>query len=141
MAHPMINIVAATCPCVQYKLCRNQLERVVSLMSLICEFSFPANDPEAGSCFGTSSGLSVGEDRIDHYSKMFKRYINCTRVKGNLEITGIESPMMDVSFLKVNKKCFLRLRVLYDIECYGILLDIFVFTSLTCYNLCTSHLL
>jgi len=34
---------------------------------------------------------------------MFRTYVNCTRVKGNLEITGIENPMKDVSFLKVTE--------------------------------------
>ena len=45
--------------------------------------------------------LSVGQNRLDHYAKMAKRYRNCTIVEGNLEITGLERTNLDVSFLKV----------------------------------------
>uniref|UniRef100_H2YUP7 receptor protein-tyrosine kinase n=1 Tax=Ciona savignyi TaxID=51511 RepID=H2YUP7_CIOSA len=51
-------------------------------------------------CFGTSSGLSVGEDRVDHYSKMAQRYRGCKIVKGNLEITALENPEIDTSIFK-----------------------------------------
>nr|CAB3243195.1 receptor tyrosine-protein kinase erbB-4 [Phallusia mammillata] len=55
---------------------------------------------ESTICFGTNSGFSMGEDRIDHYSKMWRRYENCTIVKGNLEITGLEKQDLNVSFLQ-----------------------------------------
>jgi len=45
--------------------------------------------------------LSVAQDRFDHYIMMAERYHNCTTVEGNLEITGLEYPDLDVSFLKV----------------------------------------
>ena len=67
-------------------------------------FSVSPQERHGKTCFGTASKLSVGLDRVDHYIKMVSRYTNCTTVEGNLEITGLESPTIDVSFLKVSQE-------------------------------------
>ncbi|XP_076821591.1 epidermal growth factor receptor-like isoform X1 [Clavelina lepadiformis] len=69
---------------------------ILSWLSL----SLSSAESEPKICFGTTSGLSVGEDRLDHYVKMYKKYRNCTIVKGNLEITGLQSSKLEISFLQ-----------------------------------------
>ncbi|XP_077974626.1 receptor tyrosine-protein kinase erbB-4-like isoform X2 [Styela clava] len=51
-------------------------------------------------CLGTNSAFSIAEDRLDHLNKLVIRYTNCTIVQGNLEISGLENPNIDASFLK-----------------------------------------
>ncbi|KAG1701737.1 Epidermal growth factor receptor [Nymphon striatum] len=50
-------------------------------------------------CMGTNIRMSVHVNRERHYQNLRDRYINCTYVDGNLEITWIKNPNRDMSFL------------------------------------------
>lgn len=50
-------------------------------------------------CIGTKSRLSVPSNREHHYRNLRDRYNNCTYVDGNLELTWLEDPNLDLSFL------------------------------------------
>ncbi|XP_011198656.2 epidermal growth factor receptor isoform X1 [Bactrocera dorsalis] len=51
-------------------------------------------------CIGTKSRLSVPSNREHHYRNLRDRYNNCTYVDGNLELTWLQEPDMDLSFLE-----------------------------------------
>ncbi|XP_023030830.1 epidermal growth factor receptor isoform X1 [Drosophila willistoni] len=50
-------------------------------------------------CIGTKSRLSVPSNRDHHYRNLRDRYTNCTYVDGNLELTWLQDPNLDLSFL------------------------------------------
>ncbi|XP_023305404.2 epidermal growth factor receptor isoform X1 [Lucilia cuprina] len=51
-------------------------------------------------CIGTKSRLSVPSNREHHYRNLRDRYNNCTYVDGNLELTWLQDPNSDLSFLE-----------------------------------------
>ncbi|KAL9912330.1 epidermal growth factor receptor isoform 2-T2 [Glossina fuscipes fuscipes] len=51
-------------------------------------------------CIGTKSRLSVPSNREHHYRNLRDRYNNCTYVDGNLELTWLQDPNLDLSFLE-----------------------------------------
>ncbi|XP_073812361.1 epidermal growth factor receptor-like isoform X1 [Musca autumnalis] len=51
-------------------------------------------------CIGTESGLSLPSIRNHHYRNLRDRYNNCTYVDGNLELTWLQDPYLDLSFLE-----------------------------------------
>ncbi|XP_014221045.1 epidermal growth factor receptor isoform X3 [Trichogramma pretiosum] len=51
-------------------------------------------------CIGTNGRLSVPSNKQHHYRNLRDRYTNCTYVDGNLEITWLQSPEYDLSFLQ-----------------------------------------
>ena len=51
-------------------------------------------------CIGSSGRMSVPANRDHHYQNLRDRYINCTYVDGNLEITWLQDDNVDLSFLK-----------------------------------------
>ncbi|XP_070569491.1 epidermal growth factor receptor-like isoform X4 [Ptychodera flava] len=51
-------------------------------------------------CKGTSNHLSRPQNKVQHYEQLKLRYTNCTYVDGNLEITNIEDPTLDLSYLE-----------------------------------------
>ncbi|XP_017837292.1 epidermal growth factor receptor isoform X2 [Drosophila busckii] len=50
-------------------------------------------------CIGTKSRLSVPSNKTHHYRNLRDRYTNCTYVDGNLELTWLHDPNLDLSFL------------------------------------------
>ncbi|SPP75364.1 epidermal growth factor receptor isoform X1 [Drosophila guanche] len=50
-------------------------------------------------CIGTKSRLSSPSNREHHYRNLRDRYTNCTYVDGNLELTWLQDPNLDLSFL------------------------------------------
>ncbi|XP_063699367.1 epidermal growth factor receptor [Culicoides brevitarsis] len=50
-------------------------------------------------CVGTNGRMSVPANRDYHYKNLHDRYINCTYVDGNLELTWIQNDTYDLSFL------------------------------------------
>lgn len=50
-------------------------------------------------CIGTKSRMSVPSNREHHYRNLRDRYTNCTYVDGNLELTWLQDPNLDLSFL------------------------------------------
>ncbi|XP_017865540.1 PREDICTED: epidermal growth factor receptor isoform X1 [Drosophila arizonae] len=55
--------------------------------------------PKGKICIGTKSRLSVPSNREHHYRNLRDRYTNCTYVDGNLELTWLQDPNLDLSFL------------------------------------------
>lgn len=51
-------------------------------------------------CIGTNGRMSVPSNREHHYRNLRERYTNCTYVDGNLELTWLQEPNLDLSFLK-----------------------------------------
>ena len=51
-------------------------------------------------CIGTTGRMSVPNNRDHHYRNLRDRYSNCTYVDGNLELTWLQDPDQDLSFLK-----------------------------------------
>ncbi|KAK7793678.1 hypothetical protein R5R35_013157 [Gryllus longicercus] len=51
-------------------------------------------------CIGTNGRISVPSNREHHYRNLRERYTNCTYVDGNLEVTWLEDPQLDLSFLQ-----------------------------------------
>ncbi|XP_057671890.1 epidermal growth factor receptor isoform X1 [Diorhabda carinulata] len=51
-------------------------------------------------CIGTNGRLSVPSNRDRHYRNLKDRYTNCTYVDGNLELTWLQEPNQDLSFLQ-----------------------------------------
>lgn len=49
-------------------------------------------------CTGTKGRMSVPSNRVHHYRNLRDRYTNCTHVDGNLELTWLTGPDMDLSF-------------------------------------------
>ncbi|RXG67597.1 Epidermal growth factor receptor [Armadillidium vulgare] len=50
-------------------------------------------------CIGTNGRMSVPSNRDHHYRNLRDRYINCTYVDGNLELTWLQDENLDLSFL------------------------------------------
>ncbi|CAL4104041.1 unnamed protein product, partial [Meganyctiphanes norvegica] len=50
-------------------------------------------------CIGTNGRMSVPSNRNHHYRNLHDRYINCTYVDGNLELTWLQDRNLDLSFL------------------------------------------
>ncbi|XP_076822767.1 receptor tyrosine-protein kinase erbB-3-like [Clavelina lepadiformis] len=67
---------------------------------LLCPALSLSNGLKLRKCFGSNSGLSFSEDRDYHYTRLVARYSNCKLVQGNLELTGLEEPGLDLSFLQ-----------------------------------------
>lgn len=51
-------------------------------------------------CIGTNGRMSVPSNREHHYRSLRDRYSNCTYVDGNLELTWLQDPNLDLSFLQ-----------------------------------------
>ncbi|CAL4073782.1 unnamed protein product, partial [Meganyctiphanes norvegica] len=51
-------------------------------------------------CIGTNGHMSVPSNRDFHYRNLHDRYINCTYVDGNLELTWLQDEKLDLSFLQ-----------------------------------------
>ncbi|KAG4073502.1 hypothetical protein HA402_000726 [Bradysia odoriphaga] len=51
-------------------------------------------------CIGTNGRMSVPSNREHHYRNLRDRFTNCTYVDGNLELTWLQDPKMDLSFLQ-----------------------------------------
>merc|ERR1719341_1605299 len=51
-------------------------------------------------CIGTNGRMSVPSNRNHHYRNLHDRYINCTYVDGNLELTWLQDRNLDLSFLE-----------------------------------------
>lgn len=75
---------------------------LTGLKLTISEFAGNANYEEPEVCRGSSEGVSTsGADDLARYTKLKKRYQNCTYVDGNLEIKFLEqgNETFDLSFL------------------------------------------
>lgn len=44
--------------------------------------------------------MSVPSNRQQHYRNLSDRYTNCTNVDGNLELTWVDDPEMNLDFLQ-----------------------------------------
>ncbi|XP_037903590.1 epidermal growth factor receptor isoform X2 [Hermetia illucens] len=51
-------------------------------------------------CIGTNSRLSVPSNREHHYRNLRERFINCTYVDGNLELTWLQDKNLKLNFLE-----------------------------------------
>lgn len=51
-------------------------------------------------CVGTNGRMSVPSNRDHHYRNLRDRFTNCTYVDGNLELTWLQEPGMDLSFVQ-----------------------------------------
>lgn len=51
-------------------------------------------------CIGTNGRMSVPSNRQHHYRNLRDRFTNCTHVDGNLELTWLEDPKIDLDFLR-----------------------------------------
>ncbi|XP_054720282.1 epidermal growth factor receptor-like [Uloborus diversus] len=51
-------------------------------------------------CIGTFGRMSVPSNREHHYQNLRDRYMNCTYVDGNLELTWLEDENLDLNFLE-----------------------------------------
>ncbi|KAG7169351.1 Epidermal growth factor receptor-like, partial [Homarus americanus] len=51
-------------------------------------------------CIGTTGRMSVPSNREHHYRNLRDRFINCTYVDGNLELTWLQDEDLDLSFLQ-----------------------------------------
>lgn len=51
-------------------------------------------------CIGTNGRMSVPSNRDHHYRNLRDRFTNCTYVDGNLELTWLQDPKMDLSFVQ-----------------------------------------
>lgn len=51
-------------------------------------------------CIGTTGRMSVPSNRDHHYRNLRDRFINCTYVDGNLELTWLQDENLDLSFLQ-----------------------------------------
>ncbi|XP_018020584.1 epidermal growth factor receptor isoform X2 [Hyalella azteca] len=51
-------------------------------------------------CIGTNGRMSVPSNREHHYRNLRDRYLNCTYVDGNLELTWLQDENLDLSFLQ-----------------------------------------
>nr|WAR33938.1 epidermal growth factor receptor 2a [Scylla paramamosain] len=51
-------------------------------------------------CIGTTGRMSVPSNRDHHYRNLRNRFINCTYVDGNLELTWLQDENLDLSFLQ-----------------------------------------
>ncbi|XP_055920850.1 epidermal growth factor receptor isoform X2 [Eupeodes corollae] len=58
------------------------------------------DDGDMKVCIGTKARLSVPSNREHHYRNLRDRYNNCTYVDGNLELTWLQDPNLDLSFLE-----------------------------------------
>merc|ERR1719209_314579 len=55
-------------------------------------------------CIGTNGRMSVPSNRNHHYRNLRDRYINCTYIDGNLELTWLQDEKFDLSFLQYIKE-------------------------------------
>lgn len=51
-------------------------------------------------CIGTHGRMSVPSNRDHHYRNLRDRFTNCTYVDGNLELTWLQDPKLDLSFVQ-----------------------------------------
>lgn len=51
-------------------------------------------------CIGTNGRMSVPSNRDHHYRNLRDRFTNCTYVDGNLELTWLQDPKLDLSFVQ-----------------------------------------
>ncbi|XP_068219900.1 epidermal growth factor receptor isoform X3 [Palaemon carinicauda] len=51
-------------------------------------------------CIGTTGRMSVPSNRDHHYRNLRDRFVNCTYVDGNLELTWLQDENLDLSFLQ-----------------------------------------
>lgn len=77
---------------------------LVSLLHAGACLSSRPKRPRAGKnggkiCIGTNGRMSVPSNKNHHYRNLRDRYVNCTYVDGNLELTWLQEGM-DISFLK-----------------------------------------
>ncbi|ESP04264.1 hypothetical protein LOTGIDRAFT_224000 [Lottia gigantea] len=75
---------------------------LICLLSVVTCLNLKETVPHSDlECHGTSVGLGYSGSRQNHYNNLKKRYMGCTVVHGNLEITNLDDPNIDydLSFL------------------------------------------
>lgn len=75
------------------KLLENILKFKILLFIYVLFFSFTV-------CIGTNGRMSVPSNRDHHYRNLRDRFTNCTYVDGNLELTWLQDPSLDLSFVQ-----------------------------------------
>ncbi|XP_042865529.1 epidermal growth factor receptor-like isoform X2 [Penaeus japonicus] len=81
------------------------LERSYLLLAVCAAFALALDDKatdfgKGKICIGTTGRMSVPSNREHHYRNLRDRYINCTYVDGNLELTWLQDENLDLSFLQ-----------------------------------------
>ncbi|XP_013383048.1 epidermal growth factor receptor isoform X1 [Lingula anatina] len=87
-----------------WKSFTHSLPRCLQLGMLVILLNIGNVFVEGRTCIGTKYELSMQGDAIYRYNLYRERYMNCTYVQGNLEITFLDNPQLDhpydLSFLK-----------------------------------------
>ncbi|KAK4296732.1 hypothetical protein Pmani_030810 [Petrolisthes manimaculis] len=81
------------------------LERAYLLLALCATLALAWEDKSSDFhkgkiCIGTTGRMSVPSNREHHYRNLRNRFINCTYVDGNLELTWLQDEDLDLSFLQ-----------------------------------------